>query len=231
MSDESAGIPPEDTPQPDAPAGVSDTPDEGTAIDQQTEQQNWEARYKEAQAWGTRVAQEKAQLEQQAQLVNDLQSEDYETRNRALQALGLELEPEPEPQYDDPSDALAARLERLEQQLSVREQQAAQEQQIAQIEAHVEAQLNTLDGLDDSVKQWIVDRAVAMPPTAERMPDIAGAYAQWQELENALKQNWANTKRAPRISQAGQAGTQALPLEADHNARVQEALQRLQENS
>jgi hypothetical protein len=200
---------PQDTPTND------DTPQDGTVTqDQDVQQQNWEERYKEAQAWGTRVAQEKAQLEQQAQLVQALQSDDAGLRKQAFEALGLELADETvdDTQYADPSEQLAKRLEALEQSLQQQNQQAAQAQQIAQIEAHVEAQLGTLDGLDDSDREWIVNTAVAMPPTAEGMPDIQAAHEKFVAWETERQKKWAASKKAHPFSAVGAEGTQQPDL-------------------
>ena len=205
---------------------TADTP-EGTGTQDQTQQQNWEERYKEAQAWGTRVAQEKAQLEQQAQLAQALQSDDPDIRRQAFEALGLELADETDDtQYADPSEALAAEVAALKQQFEAQNQQAQQAQQIAQIEAHVEQQLAGLDGLDDSDREWIVNTAVAMPPTPEGMPDIQAAHEKFVAWETARQKKWAATKRTShRVSPTGEAGVQAPNLD-DRDARQQWMAQR-----
>jgi transcriptional regulator with XRE-family HTH domain len=176
---------------------------------------------------GSRVA----ELERYEQSVNDLKSDDADTRARAAQALGLPFEfvdETPEDPYTDPSEQLTARLEALEQQLQQQAQQGQQAQQIAQIEQHVEKELTALDGLDESDREWIVNTAVAMPPTADGMPDIKGAHEKFTAWETARQQKWAQTKKAPRIGQVGTAGTQALPEDAGHNERVAYAMERLQ---
>jgi hypothetical protein len=198
--------PSEDTPTVDTP--------QGTGTEDQAQQQNWEERYKEAQAWGTRVAQEKSQLEQQAALVQALQSDDADTRRQAFEALGLELADETgdDTPHADPQDALAKRLEALEGQIQQRDQQAQQAQQIAQIEQHVEQQLAGLAGLDDSDREWIVNTAVAMPPTADGMPDIKAAHEKFTAWETERQKKWAKTKRTHAFSPVGEAGTQQPDL-------------------
>lgn len=201
------------TDEQDTPTNV-DTPENGTDTQDQTAQQNWEERYKEAQAWGTRVAQEKAQLEQQAQLVQALQSDDADIRRQAFEALGLELADEAvdDTQYADPSEALAAEVAALKQQFEAQNQQAQQAQQIAQIEQHVEQQLATLNGLDDSDREWIVNTAVALPPTAEGMPDIQAAYEKFTAWETERQKKWAQSKRTHPFSPVGAEGTQQPDL-------------------
>jgi len=218
----------DDADEQDTPT-TDDTPIDGTVTtDQQAEQQNWEDRYKEAQAWGTRVAQEKAQLEQQAQLVQALQSDDPALRKQAFEALGLELADETDDtQYADPSEQLAARLETLEQQLAQQNQQAQQAQQIALIEQHVEQQLETLNGLDDSDREWIVNTAVAMPPTPDGMPDIKGAYDKFAAWETERQKKWVQSKRAHPFSPGGKEGTQQPDL-GTRQGKVDYVLGRLQ---
>jgi hypothetical protein len=172
------------------------------------------------------VAQEKAQLEQQAQLVQALQSDDIDVRRQAFEMLGLELADEDDTQFD-PQDQLSSRLEKLEEQLQQQAQQVQQAQQIAQIEQHVEQQLATLDGLDDSDREWIVNTAVAMPPTAEGMPDIQAAFEKFTAWETARQKKWASTKRTThRVSPNGEEGTQQHDL-TTHEGRVAHVLGRM----
>jgi hypothetical protein len=202
----------------------------GTQTDQQAV--DYQKRYDDLRPEFDRRGSRIAELERYEQAVNDLRSDDADTRARAAQALGLPFEfvddtPEEDP-YADPQEQLAARLEALEQQLQQRGQQEQQAQQIAQIEQHVEQQLAALEGLDDQDRKWIVNTAVAMPPTAEGMPDIRAAFEEFKAWETARQQKWAQTKRAPHVGQVGTAGTQALPEDAGHNERVAYAMERLQ---
>lgn len=209
----------EDTPTVDTPNGT-DTPD------QQAQQDNWEQRYKDAQAWGTRVAQERAEFEQQAQLVQALRSEDPDARRQAAEALGLEFTDEAEDDDTPYADELTKRLEALEGQIQQRDQQAQQAQQIAQIEQHVEQQLATLNGLDEADREWIVNTAVAMPPTTDGMPDIKAAFEKFTAWETERQKKWAKTKRTHAFSPVGEAGTQQPDL-STHEGKVAHVLGRM----
>lgn len=184
----------------------------GTPQEPAADQINWQQRYEDMRSEFDRRGTRLSEVEQQAQLVQALQSDDPDLRRQAMDLLGLEVVDD-QPQYEDPQDAMAARLEALEQQISQRDQQAAQQAQIAQIEQHVEQQLAGLDGLSERDQRWIVNQAVAMPPTPEGMPDIQGAYKDFQEWEAERQQKWASTKRTPhRVSPVGEAGTQVPDL-------------------
>jgi len=191
---------------------------------------DYEKRYNDMRSEFDRRGSRVSELERYEQAVNDLKSDDADTRARAAQSLGLPFEfvDETPDEYTDPSEQLAREVAAIKEQLASREQEAQQAQQIAQIEQYVEQQLGELDGLNERQRKYVVNTAVAMPPTADGMPDIKGAYEQWVADMNAEKQDWASTKRAPHVGQVGTAGTQALPEDAGHNERVAWALERLQ---
>jgi hypothetical protein len=216
-------------------APVEEPENAGTAEEApgtQTEQQqiDWEKRYNDMRSEFDRRGTRVSELEPLQQAVADLRSDDPDTRARAAQALGLPFEfvdDTQDDEYTDPSEALAREIAAIKEQLASRDQEAQQAQQIAQIEQYVEQQLAELDGLNERQRKYVVNTAVAMPPTAEGMPDIKGAYEQWVADMNAEKQDWASTKKAPHVGQVGTAGTQALPEDAGHNERVAYAMERL----
>lgn len=211
-------------------AGMSDnanTPDTGTGTQEQPTSENWEQRYKDAQAWGTRNAQRAAELEAETALVARLRSEDPNEQREALRALGYEV-PDDDTQYSDPNEQLARELAELKAWRDEFTGQQQQEQYVAQIEASVEQQLDQLGNLSDPQKDWIVSRAIALPPTQEGLPDIPAAHAEFQALINAEKQAWAGTKpRSAFTTAAGQQASQVPDLDK-HEKRVDYMLSRLQ---
>ena len=209
---------------------VEETP--GTDEQQHEGQQpevDWQKRYEDMRSEFDRRGTRLSELQQQAQLLEALQSGDADLQRQAYAALGLEIvDDAADDTYADPQDQLAQRLEALEAQIQQRDQQAQQATQIAQIEQHVEQQLAGLDGLDDSDREWIVNTAVAMPPTPEGMPDIQAAHEKFVAWETARQQKWRESKRAPSIKAGGQAGIQAVPLDATHTDRVRAMVEKLE---
>jgi hypothetical protein len=80
---------------------------------------------------------------------------------------------------------------------------------------------------DEGLRDWLVSRAVALPPTQHGTLDIETAYKQFGDLMDAQKKSWADTKRTHAFSPGGGEGTQAPDL-STHAGRVQHMLTRLQ---
>lgn len=206
-------------------APTEDTPDAGTQPESQPASQdtNWEERYKNLQADHTRKAQEAAEYRR---LVEGARQGDPQ----AIEALGLALADQEDDDEDDLDldPRVAAKLEALEQRLTAQQQQQVEAQQIAQMEAAVETKLDELQVPDDdALRDWLVSRAVALPPTPEGLPDVAAAHAEFEALIAAQKKQWAGTKRTHHVSPVGQAGTQTPDLDS-HQGRVDFMLARLQ---
>lgn len=217
-------------------------PDEGTpenagtveeAPGTQTAEQavDYEKRYNDMRSEFDRRGSRVTELEAQQAAIADLRSDDLDTRTRAAQALGLPFEfvddsPDAD-EYQDPSEALAREIAAIKEQLAGRDQEAAHQAQIAQIEQHVEQKLTSLGDLDEKTRKRIVNDAVALPPTPEGMPDIDTAYREFQEWEMDRQKAWRESKRAPAIKAGGQVGTQAVPVDATHSQRVAAMLEAL----
>jgi vacuolar-type H+-ATPase subunit I/STV1 len=222
MADEQAPI--EGTPEP------ANTPDQGTGTQ---EQSNWQERYEHLQPEFTRATQDRDRYRQEAeqtrQLVAALQAEDPQVRQQAAEALGLQLIDEPEDDtQSDPNEQLARELAELKQWRDEFTGSQQQEQYVAQIEQSVEQQLDQLGDLSEPQKDWIVSRAIALPPTQDGLPDIQAAHTEFQALINAEKQSWAKSKpRSAFTSAAGQEATQVPDLDK-HENRVDYMLSRLQ---
>lgn len=219
-------------------APEAETPDAGQpGTDQPTQAEiDWAKRYSDLQPEYTRATQEAAELRQKEIFYRDLvTSTDPDTRRQAAEALGFELEAEPDDtQYgDDPVAALQAQIAALQEQYTGDKQQQSQQQQIAHLEQVTE---QALDGLkvpdEDGIRDWIVSRAVALPPNEQGFPDVKTAYEEFNALINAQKKSWATTKRAPHIAASGVEGNQAPKLhEMPRDQRDEYLARRLQDLS
>jgi hypothetical protein len=136
------------------------------------------------------------------------------TRRQAFEALGLELadETEDDTRTRTRRTQLAKRLEALEAQIQQRDQQAQQAAADRSDRAARRAAARVADGLDESDREWIVNTAVAMPPTADGMPDIKAAFEKFTAWETERQKKWAKTKRTHAFSPVGEAGTQQPDL-------------------
>jgi hypothetical protein len=217
MSDDIQAVEPENA---DTPEGT------GNVEQPEVEAVDWEKRYKDVQSEYTRTNQEAKQLRG---LFEALQSDDADARLAAAQAIGLEFaDDEDDTQYADPLEKLSEKVQQLEGHLTERQQHELQEREVARIEAHVDAQLDAIEGLDKADHDWIVSRAVALPATPDGMPDIQGAHQEFVAWTKGQQARWQQSKRAPHISAVGTAGSPALPTDATHQQRVDFMLERLQ---
>jgi hypothetical protein len=219
QADEGAGTP--GTPE--------ETPDPTTATEAEIQQEvDWQKRYSDLQPEYTRASQEAAELRRQTEHYQQLlTSDDPDTRRQAAEALGYQLD-EPEPEYDEDLDPrVAKRLEELEQRFQQQSTQAQQQERLAELETLTERELDALKvPADDAVRDWIVSRAVALPPTEQGLPDVRAAYAEFEALINAQKKQWASTKRTHQFSAVGTEGTQTPDLDKRQD-RVDWMTQRL----
>lgn len=150
------------------------------------------------------------EFQQTQALLNDLQSDDPATQRAAAQSLGLDFveeEPELEEPGDDPRLAqLLQRQEELERKLAEKDQRE-QEALIAQT---VDQRLDAL-GLDKDDGDWVLARAVALPPAEDGLPDLQAAYEQWQAKEKAIIERYRGGKRTT-VTAKGKAGNDQKDL-------------------
>lgn len=220
--------------QAETPETLANTPQDGTGTTDQ--QANWEERYKEAQSWGTRNAQEAAGLREKAQLIDDWNSDDPEAQRRAAELLGIQLDEEPpasdlEGQYAQLDPETRRLLEDFKSTTQQQQQSQQEQQQMAQYRADVDPQLKDL-GVPDGLHDLVAEAALQLPgvhtPQGLR-PDLQGAIAQVEELvlaaadlpsvQKKVMGRYRDTKRAPHISSSGIAGTQAPDLD-NRQARI-----------
>lgn len=197
MDEQDSQAPTVDTPAQSAPPGTPDAPEI-----------NWQKRYEDLRPQFDRTNQQLAQL-------ND------EAYQRQLMAeWGYEVE-DPEPTQETESE-YAERLARLEQAEEARQAQAQQDAQLQQITSSVDEQFKqTAPDLDPQTREWVTTRALNMDPRDDGMPNIAGAYQDFQAWEAERQKQWEQDRkrpRSPQIPPGGQAGTDAPNLD-DREAR------------
>lgn len=223
----------DETPIPDPVEGqdTSVTADATPSGESTQQEVDWAKRYSDLQPEYTRTTQELSQFRQREEAYKALlYSDDPDTRQQAAQALGIELADDEvdDTQFDDPTEALRRELEQLKQTVSGDLTARQQQEQIASLEAAAESAMDTLKvPADESVRDWLVSRAVALPATPNGTLDIEGAYREFGALMDAQKKTWADTKRTHAFSPGGGEGTQAPDL-STHSGRVQHMLTKLQ---
>lgn len=159
-----------------------------------------------------------------------LYSDDQDTRQKAAQALGIELADDEDDgtQYDDPTEALRAEFDQLKQTVTGDRSARQEQEQIAALEAAADASMDALKVPEDAeLRDWLVRYAVASPATPNGTLDIEAAYKEFGRLMDAQKKTWADTKRTHAFSPGGGEGTQAPDL-STHAGRVQHMLTQLQ---
>lgn len=190
-------------------------PDPGTHGDQQHTEINWQKRYEDLRPEFDRTRQQLSQVEQQAQQLQALQ-QDPDALAAFLSQLGYEIDGGDEPQeFLDPNEQKLSELERETAEMRAWREQQEQQAHLAQLESAVEAEMSELGIPEDAevLRNMLVSRAVALPATENGRPDIKGAWAELQQLEQHFQQQWAQSKRAPSVPAVGQPGTQAPNLD------------------
>jgi hypothetical protein len=203
-------------------AAVVDTPAPGTDTTQETQEQvNWEERYKEAQSWGTRESQKRADLEQQWER---LESDD-EALRQLLAKRGIELQDETPELPDDPTAAELAQFRKELEALKQSQTQSEQQQQLAVAEAHFASAFTALGEkrgapLTEEEQNAVIGIALTMPAGANGLPPVSDAYGVLEKIREADQQKWAQTKRTThRVSPNGTAG-EAKPNMENRQERV-----------
>jgi hypothetical protein len=180
------------------PNAAVDTPQDGTDTQPTQEEVDYQKRYTDLQAEYTRTRQQMTDPEYQQQVAQEWLTQ----HGYALP----EDEPDPD-EFADPNEALRRELEELKQWRDQFESSTQQQQQIQALEESTEAKLAQIQGLDDDDKNWIVSRAIVLPPHEDGSLDVDKAYQELVARDHARMKQWRDTKRAPHISPNGQAGT------------------------
>lgn len=229
MSDD---LPTADEPEVVEPAEQSESvADE--AVSSQESPPPWGEDFDPQRAWSTiqHQRQREVELEQQVKEFSRLR-EDPDALNQFLSELGYELadtDEDEDPEFD-PDDPFQ-KLEALEQKILEREQrehEAAEKAQLAQAvemaTKRMEEDLDAIGGLDELQREWIVEKALTLEPTAEGVPDIKAAYAKYTALVDAEKKRWAGSKDTSHVSPVGTSANQVPDLsdETQRHAWMQE---------
>lgn len=192
-------------------APVEGTPEETPAPEQEQQTQSvvdYEKRYSDLRPQYDRTV---AEVQQYKTALEDLRSDDPDTRRQAAEALGLQLAEEAAEEFEQVEQPLT----RAEFQQFLQEQQAqSQEQERAQqVRTVVDAQLQEW-GLDEEDGNDVLAYAIhALPRTDEGYPDVWAAYERFQKRDQARQKAWRESKRAPHMSPVGTAGTQTPNLD------------------
>lgn len=214
----------EDTPQPDSPEG-------GTPETQDTD---WEKRYKDLQSEYTQTSQQAGELQQ---VVDAFQSDDPQARNAAAEYLGISLVDEQGAPQEAPDEALARRLEAVESFLaSGQEERAAEEMQAHDVDQINEAlsgfETRTGSELTDEEVQLLASHAI-LNRTEDGVPGIGEALQLYENAETArqtrAQSDWAKSKRVSTPA-VGQEGDETPSPDESHPDRVARMVERLQAN-
>jgi hypothetical protein len=201
------------------PNAAVDTP-EGTDTQPTQEEVDYQKRYTDLQAEYTRTRQQMTDPEYQQQV-----AQEWLTQN------GYALpEDEPDPdEFADPNEALRRELEELKQWRDQFESSTQQQQQIQALEESTEAKLAQIQGLDDGDKNWIVSRAIVLPPTEDGSLDVDTAYQELVARDQAAQKRWATSKqRAPFVPPGGRPANEVPDL-SSHEGRVNNMMRLLHE--
>jgi hypothetical protein len=215
-----------------AVAGPEGTP--GTAEPPSEAEVDWQKRYADLQPEYTRTTQELSELRRERELYDMLIStDDPDTRREVAQQLGYVLEESDEPQPpgegEDPWAARDARLDRIEQALTQRQQAEQDAQRAVEVRTAVDERLDQL-GLAKEDQDWVLAYAInALPATDDGMPDVGRAAQVFEERETARQKAWAKSKQAPHIAPNGQSATEVPNLD-DRQQRWEYMYRRMNAN-
>lgn len=180
------------------------------SIDWRERAETYEKRFNDYRSEADR---RQTEFQQTQSLINDLQSDDAEKQRAAAQRLGFDFVVEEEPAdtgADDPVSALQARIDAMERAAQEREHDAQQAEQQTQLAAAVDAELAGM-GLDEDDGDWVLARAIALPPREDGLPDLAAAKTQLEARDTARLERYRSSKKAPPIAR-GQQGTEQKDL-------------------
>ena len=166
----------------------------------------------------------------------DRVGQDPEAQRELLKAWGYEIEAEPDPEPPADLDELRAQLlAELRQEIEpVKQTQAqiAQENELAQAEAHATRVFTSLGekrgfDLDENEQEAVIGRALTMPADEHGMPPFEKAYEALEAIWTAREAR-AATKRRPthQFTPSGVAGEDKPDL-STHEGRVANAMAKL----
>lgn len=213
----------------DTPVGSQDQPVQGDGQgDPGGQATDWEQRYKDAQAWGTKLSQRAKELEQYETLINGLREGDPE----AAAALGISFGDDDDGEYEEDGVGYGqldpvqqAQLDQITQWVAEQQETAEQAQATQQFKAQAGEDLKQM-GIPAEVTEPIADIAMQLPPietpygqkpdyegAIEALTDIAMQASQLPAVRNKFFESYKQSKSAPVFSQSGRSGTEAPDMD------------------
>lgn len=207
---------------------------QGTPDNSDSQDTDWQKRYNDLQSTFTKTSQEAAELRQYRENVENLQSDDPELAAQAAEALGLTFVQEDSSTSSDPIEAVAQRLERIENWLGSQNEQEALEQLQQEDSEYMDKALEGLETqlgreLDREEVELLVGNAL-VNRTEEGHPGIEQAIKLYTDIDKRRQQNWSKSKRVSTPSD-GQEGEPLPDLNEGHSARVQAMVQKYTANN
>lgn len=211
--------------------GSPEVTDETPAFDWESDDNPYRKRFMDYRVEADRRATVLSQYEQDLEA---LRSDDLEAQRDAAARLQIELvEEEPEPMSQEPWETVSSELAQLKAQIAADKKAQQQEREQERLAVTIESRLDALGDIDESDKDLILARAIAMPVGEDGLPNVKGAYdelvARDTAREEAAMQRWASSKKAPRSIKPGQPGTETKDIMSmSDEERIEWATQRLE---
>lgn len=159
------------------------------------------------------LAEERREAEQSRQMMAALQNP--QTRAAVLQQFGIEMVDDEDELPDEEPD-LYDRLERVEGQLTQREQAEQQARQQEAVTDFVAEQIESLEKSEDrefdAKEHQLLDAYAKAFPTPEGYPNVKGAYELLTGIVSERQKAWVESKKAPRRPANGTPASQAADL-------------------
>ena len=216
-----------------AVAGPEGTP--GTAEQAEQAEIDWQKRYQHLQPEYTRVTQENAELRRQQELYDAAalhRRRGHSTRDRRSSSATCSTTRRPPVRRAGRGPARAVRrAARTGRAAADRTRPGERRGRLRRAGAgRSSTSSSTQLELDQDDQDWVLAYAInALPITEEGLPDIEQAHQVFAARETERQRNWAQTKRAPRISPHGQPATEVPNLD-DRQERQDCIVRRMLEN-
>lgn len=177
-------------------------------------QKQWQSTYSsKRQAERQELDEIRREAEQARQFQAAIQNP--QTRAAVLQQFGIEMVDDEDELPDEEPD-LYDRLERVEGQLTQREQAEQQARQQEAVTDFVAEQIESLEKSEDrefdAKEHQLLDAYAKAFPTPEGYPNVKGAYELLTGIVSERQKAWVESKKAPRRPANGTPASQAADL-------------------
>jgi hypothetical protein len=212
----------------------------GDNFDPSTLDEALQPAYKQMQGAWTRKTQELAEQRKQAEsvtaLINDLQSEDPQVKQNAVnwlhqnglltedaiaQAFGYEFEDDSNEEPLDPAEQVRTEWEQFKAQQAQQAAQQQQEQYVTAVDTHLGTEVDRINAqlkeqgrpeLTDRQAKLIVKNALVDTQPGQ-MPDVQSAFEEFAGVLDEGVVSWAATKTGGATTGGGSAATQVPDLD------------------